>query len=93
MGLKISRVCDVCILRDRLTKFEVGVLVCKDNAEPSRRGTEEGLTTAQNHLVSEETPPQRQLLLEGPLSEVLKKHSETEVTQRAHRNCLLNVYT
>lgn len=41
----------------RLTELKVVVLVGEDNAEPAGRGAEEGLTTAQHHLVSEETPP------------------------------------
>lgn len=49
------------------------LLVCKDDAEPAGRGAGEGLTTAQHHLVSEERPPQRQLLLKRRLFEVLPK--------------------
>lgn len=57
----------------RLTELKVVLLVGKDDAEPAGRGAGEALTTAQHHLVSEETPPQRQLLLKCRLSEVLAK--------------------
>lgn len=45
------------------TELQVVVLVGEDKAEPARCGAGEGLTAAQKHLVSEETPPQRQLAL------------------------------
>lgn len=69
------------------------VLVGEDKAEPARCGAGEGLTAAQKHLVSEETPPQRQLALKRRLSDVLHKDGELEVKHNAHKNCTFNVFT
>lgn len=49
-------------------------MVREDNAEPAWRGAREGLTAAQNHLVSDETPPERQFLLKGRRSEELQRN-------------------
>lgn len=51
-------------------------MLCEDNAEPAWCGTWEGLTAAQNHLVFEETPPERQFLLKGRRSEELQRNWE-----------------
>lgn len=52
---------------------------CEDNAEPAWRGTREGLTAAQNHLVSEETSPERQFLLKGRRSEELQEIERRDI--------------
>lgn len=59
-------------MTDLLTEPKVVVLVGEDDAEPARRGAEEGSTAAQNHLVFEEVPPKTQLLLERGLQQVLE---------------------
>ena len=51
-----------------LTKLEVALLLREDHAEPPWCGAGEGLATAKHHLVSEETPPQGQLLSKRSLA-------------------------
>lgn len=68
----------------RLTQLKVMLLVCEDDAEPAGHGAGEGLTAAQHHLVSEETPPQRQLLLERRLCEALPKRRDRSDASSLH---------
>lgn len=73
-------------IHNRLTNWKMLLLGCKHNPEPAGCGAREGLTAAQKHLVSEETPPQSQLLLKRRLSEVLPQTENTELTYQAYKN-------
>lgn len=59
----------------------------KDNSEPARCRAGEGLAAAQHHLVSEETPPQRQLLLKRWLAQILPRQFKRNRLCGLYRPC------